>query len=145
MSDLYDGIKELLVQHPQKNVADIASMVGCSPTTVVHAATAYGLSLRGRYDVQSQRIAMKTGYRCPNCDSDNIGVTDTRPTNLSEVGLDGPTTRRRRACRNCGHRWTSIEVTADQIHTMAMALAEPLAEKLILEMARQFYDKEPTT
>lgn len=41
---------------------------------------------------------------CPKCLSKNTGVIDSRPV------AKGRSTRRRRACFKCKHRWSTIEV-----------------------------------
>lgn len=49
--------------------------------------------------------------RCPVCGSVNNKTIDSRP--------DEDCINRRRACDNCGNRWTTIEVDKDQWDTMA--------------------------
>lgn len=46
---------------------------------------------------------------CPNCSSPNVRVLDTRPVD------EGASVRRRRACRDCGHKWVTFEIDADQL------------------------------
>lgn len=41
--------------------------------------------------------------RCPRCGADHDRVVDSRP------GGDGSAIRRRRECRDCGHRFTTFE------------------------------------
>lgn len=41
--------------------------------------------------------------RCPFCQSGNLGVKDSRPTE------DGAAVRRRRSCSDCGARFTTFE------------------------------------
>ena len=41
--------------------------------------------------------------RCPSCNSEDTKVIDSR------MGDDGDTVRRRRECRDCGHRFTTFE------------------------------------
>jgi transcriptional regulator NrdR family protein len=45
-------------------------------------------------------------YECPDCESKNTGVLDSR------AGKDG-VFRRRRECSACGHRWNTAEIQAD--------------------------------
>lgn len=47
------------------------------------------------------------GTCCPNCGSRNNSVIDSRPSYQS--------TRRRRNCDQCGARWTTFEVTGEEI------------------------------
>jgi transcriptional regulator NrdR family protein len=44
--------------------------------------------------------------KCPHCDADILYVVDSRMTEI-----DGyKTVRRRRVCRKCKYRWSTIEV-----------------------------------
>ena len=46
---------------------------------------------------------------CPSCSSPNVRVIDTRPVD------EGSAVRRRRCCRDCGHKWVTLELDADQL------------------------------
>ena len=48
-------------------------------------------------------------YNCPSCQGES-GVIDSRPI--------GKTTRRRRECKSCKHRWTTFEINADEMHAL---------------------------
>ena len=42
---------------------------------------------------------------CPECNKDDIKVVDSRDS-LKTI-------RRRRACKSCGHRWTTYEIPSN--------------------------------
>lgn len=42
--------------------------------------------------------------KCPECSSKNISTIDSRP-------VKGNGIRRRKKCENCGHRWTTHEIS----------------------------------
>ena len=46
---------------------------------------------------------------CPNC-GDASDVIDSQPS--------GNTKRRRRQCRGCGEKWTTYEMTKDQVRLL---------------------------
>ena len=46
--------------------------------------------------------------QCPMCEHDKSSVKDCRPT-------EGGSTRRRRFCHNCEHRFTTFEILATEI------------------------------
>jgi hypothetical protein len=48
---------------------------------------------------------------CPKCSSENIGCKDSRPT--GHRGYHA--IRRRRACQDCSHRWTTYEISEEDI------------------------------
>lgn len=48
--------------------------------------------------------------KCGQCGSENVSVVDTRSS--------GEWIRRRRACADCGKRWTTFEVPAGDIELM---------------------------
>lgn len=48
---------------------------------------------------------------CPNCQSTSHGVIESRKRSNTEI-------RRRRECTDCAWRWTTIEVTADELSTL---------------------------
>ena len=43
--------------------------------------------------------------QCPRCKAYGLSITDSRP--------DGKTIRRRRKCLNCGYRFTTYEISAE--------------------------------
>ena len=47
--------------------------------------------------------------RCPECDSNNDTVIDSRPSE------QGQRIRRRRECGTCGHRFTTMELNRDEL------------------------------
>lgn len=49
--------------------------------------------------------------KCPNCESKNITVVDSRPVECD----DRNETRRRRHCVKCNHRFTTYERVAEEI------------------------------
>lgn len=60
---------------------------------------------------------------CPSCGAlADIGVIESRPVDCIDVGekkLNVPNgVRRRRECPACGSRWTTYELTADQLDEM---------------------------
>lgn len=54
-------------------------------------------------------------FACPECATDHNKVIDTRQT--------GTRRRRRRLCAN-GHRFTTYELAADELHQVEQQLAE---------------------
>lgn len=50
---------------------------------------------------------MKTRKLCPACGKSMVNVMRSRPCALGRF--------RAMVCLNCGHRWTSVEMTADFI------------------------------
>lgn len=62
--------------------------------------------------------------RCPKCDSENTSILDSRIRN------DG-NTRRRRRCRNCQYRFSSIEIDIDEYYDLK-ELAESIKKVLVL-------------
>ncbi len=44
--------------------------------------------------------------KCPHCDADVVYVVDSRPAEVDQY----KTIRRRRICRECKYRWSTIEV-----------------------------------
>jgi len=58
---------------------------------------------------------------CPNCEGGNVRVIDSR----AAPGLiSGNTVRRRRACSKCNHRWTTLELTDDEIKSLSNGMIE---------------------
>ena len=55
---------------------------------------------------------MSAGFQCEACGSRETGTTDTR---AAEDGM----TRRRRECE-CGHRFTTYEISADAFEQLQM-------------------------
>ena len=47
---------------------------------------------------------------CPNCGSRNITVADSNRNPDSELVVRLNGFKRRRACKDCGHRWTTFEL-----------------------------------
>ena len=62
--------------------------------------------------------------RCPKCDSENTSILDSRIRN------DG-NTRRRRRCRKCQYRFSSIEIDIDEYDDLK-ELAESIQKVLVL-------------
>ena len=46
--------------------------------------------------------------RCPRCSNDRVFVTDKRNTRAQSAEYD--ISKRRRHCRKCGHRWSTVEI-----------------------------------
>ncbi|WP_420897787.1 hypothetical protein [Brevibacillus marinus] len=46
---------------------------------------------------------------CPNCESPNVRITNTR------TNLEHHYKQRRRECKDCGARWTTIERIAGKV------------------------------
>lgn len=58
---------------------------------------------------------------CPSCGSRKTSVTDSRPT------AEGfPTTKRRRQCDTCAHRFTTIEVLTNSLDGLLSATEHDL-------------------
>ena len=75
---------------------------------------------------------------CPSCAADEVGVIDSRATASGNI-------RRRRKCANCGHRWSTIEVSfaaMQKLTAAAKVSAELLAaaDRLAALMAPAFDD-----
>jgi hypothetical protein len=51
------------------------------------------------------------GLRCPGCSSGLNDTLDSRPTAMLEHFV----TRRRKRCRSCGARWTTYEISSDDL------------------------------
>ena len=56
---------------------------------------------------------------CPACGPSKADVADTRPRN----GI----IHRRRVCRSCSHRWSTVEVPTENFKSLARALRQALA------------------
>jgi Zn ribbon nucleic-acid-binding protein len=54
---------------------------------------------------ETQKQDMGSGMKCPNCHCRDTRVIKTRHN------VDGTETSRRRVCRNCGHRLTTVEIS----------------------------------
>jgi hypothetical protein len=65
---------------------------------------------------------------CPECGSDQVGVTDTRP--------EANGRRRRKKCDACGHRWTTLEMHMGAAkEALAGSLALRRADRLLADAA----------
>lgn len=61
-----------------------------------------------------------TGLFCPGCGNDTVtAVTDSRPTLRGDITM----VRRRRACRECGYRYTTLEMHEAQYKVSSVELA----------------------
>ena len=58
---------------------------------------------------------------CPNCGSSAARVIDSRPLKVSTAE---PIIRRRRACDDCEHRWSTYEITQRAYETICEAARE---------------------
>ena len=47
--------------------------------------------------------------KCPMCGSENITTVDSRP--------DHDSITRRKKCLACNHRWSTIEIDKDELHS----------------------------
>jgi len=54
---------------------------------------------------ETQDAERGSGLRCPVCECRDTRVIKTRHN------VDGTETSRRRVCRNCGHRLTTVEIS----------------------------------
>lgn len=61
------------------------------------------------------------GIQCPKCQSARMSVIDTRPGDESTV--------RRRECRGCGHRFTTVEIVRPHGPVDAVKEAVVMKEK----------------
>ena len=80
--------------------------------------------------------------RCPSCDSQNIKVNESRFMAIDETDNNDPRrmfahclpltdyTRRRRMCNACGHRFTTIEISQEDIDAVALEV-ERLREQVV--------------
>ncbi len=80
------------------------------------------------------------GMRCPNCQSENTRVIDTFRDKTGRV-------RRRRACRQCGHRFSTIEQWIQQLPLVIKAdgSREPFDREKILKGLRIACWKRPVS
>jgi transcriptional regulator NrdR family protein len=67
------------------------------------------------------------GVQCPGCGGAMIGTTDSRPT----VAMGIFTIRRRRACKACGIRHTTVEMPVETIQKWRSELAAELVVKML--------------
>ena len=51
--------------------------------------------------------------KCPECGDDGLMVRDSRPAVLHTLGVHG--IRRRRACAECGYRFSTFELPVPQL------------------------------
>ena len=72
--------------------------------------------------------------KCPSCGSREIIVKDSRPLDT--------TIRRRRQCRTCDHRWTTIEAVIDDNASTTQVFTAELAE--IHDLSEQVAEFEDT-
>jgi len=66
--------------------------------------------------------------KCVQCGSFDTDVKDSRPTMVH-----GPGVRRRRCCRKCGLRFTTFELTEEQIQSLTIATPTDSAVKKMEE------------
>jgi transcriptional regulator NrdR family protein len=64
-------------------------------------------------------MSQQHGAQCPICKSRNTDTIETRTTGSAEV-------RRRKHCQNCGHRFTTYEISAEIYHGMPETVGEIL-------------------
>jgi transcriptional repressor NrdR len=57
--------------------------------------------------------------RCPTCSAAALRTYDSRPV--------GDAVRRRRECKNCGHRFTTLERTDDELERTVVAYVRNLS------------------
>lgn len=75
-----------------------------------------------------------TGMPCPNCNSRRSIVLDSRLThNLGR--------RRQRACWECDHRWSTIEISTELFEAMRRAGA--VMETPTMKRMKNWYDADP--
>ena len=79
--------------------------------------------------------------RCPKCDSRDVKVNESRFMTIDEISNNDPRrmfahclpltdyTRRRRMCNICGHRFTTIEISQEDIEAVALEV-ERLREQV---------------
>ena len=68
---------------------------------------------------------------CPKCNSRKIEVNDSRPSEMNSI-------RRRRICRECGYRFTSYELTIEQIIANNNMIRDGVKNNLIKSIDRIF-------
>lgn len=81
-------------------------------------------------DMIPMRLAKKATSRgraseCPNCAGNNFHVKDTRAETINIEDKSLPTTRRRRECKDCNHRWTTYEVPPEIYELGTLYAAQP--------------------
>jgi len=69
---------------------------------------------------------------CPNCIDPNVMVYDTR---MEQHGWR----RRRRHCKSCGYKWSTLEIPADELHDLIH-----LRDQLIVLHQRMTFMLEPS-
>jgi transcriptional regulator NrdR family protein len=73
------------------------------------------------------------GMKCAECGSFALGVTDSRPAKFMNLDV----VRRRRECRDCKSRATSIEIPAVMIRALEQEIRRSEIEKLRAVIAQQ--------
>jgi len=88
-----------------------------------------------REPVRANARTSPSHFACPACGSHMIIIADSRPSKaIGEVG-----TRRRRACRDCSHRWSTIEVSEAALNGLVRTTLEAAACE-ILRFAKEEAD-----
>ena len=90
-------------------------------------------------EIESRKTASK--IPCPACGGPRLGVTDSRVSSK----FDKPTLRRRRLCVDCDHRWTTYEVTEEDLSQWGNQKAisirmQRVMDRMIEEIEREFSD-----
>jgi C4-type Zn-finger protein len=110
-------IEAYLRDHPKTENREIAAAAGCSEDFVRH--------IRSKMKIPSPQKKMARGIVCPECEAFTTTVRDSRPATF--LGADA--IRRRRQCDQCQFRWTTYEVSPDEVHSPLEARSV-LAENL---------------
>lgn len=86
--------------------------------------------------------------RCPNCNAATVQVRGSR------VAARAPSMRRRRHCTSCDYRWSTWEMSAEQVRTLQQLLPKLRqiqaattdllqAEKIVGPLRGSYPDDEP--
>lgn len=82
---------------------------------------------------------MSHSIRCPSCSATDNRAIDSRPVSNGEI------VRRRRLCLKCKHRWTTIEISAQEyerrsgLHTNFPAMLKA-CQTLLVSMQKELGD-----
>lgn len=72
--------------------------------------------------------------RCPKCKETQVYVVDKRNKRGTSPQYDS--SRRRRHCRKCGHRWTTFEIH-ETVHKMFIKIIKVSNQRLKAESANE--------
>lgn len=89
-----------------------------------------GRGVGGQVCDDSRRCRYAEGMRCPFCKNDDTRVVDSRASD------DGLTIRRRRACAECGRRFTTVESAVLAV-VKRNGVTEPFSREKVMKGVRR--------